>query len=98
MPQLGNRFIIGEAGRIGGHFKQDAIGFAEIDGAEILPVLDIGNAHAGGAQLGQVFKLFAVIDGAEGDMVDGAGAHLAARLPRPLQQVNVLTDIVAGGG
>jgi hypothetical protein len=38
--------------------------------------------------------LFGVVNGAEGDVVNGTGPELAPGLVRPMQQVNVETDVV----
>ena len=80
--QFGCRFVEKEAGRVGGDLEEDAGGRAEVDGLEILPILDGRNIVALAAQGGEVFSLLVFICGAEGDVVDGTCAKTAVKLIR----------------
>lgn len=88
MAEGGDIFIVGEAGGIGGDFEEDTVWFAEVDGVEVLAVLDGGDALAGRGDLAEVFFLFIIVTGAEGDMVDGAGTHAAVWLAGAYEEVD----------
>ena len=85
--------VDGEAGIVGGELEEDAAGFAEVDGVEVLAVEDFGSGEVLG-DLGAPFQLGGVVGGAEGDVVDGAGAGAA----EVGGWVDEDIDVVAEGG
>src|SRR5690606_28372700 len=95
--QFGHGLVVEEAGRVGGNLKQDTAGRAEINRAEILPVLHRGNLKTGLAQFVKVGQLLAVIHGAEGDVVNGACAKLGGRLAGPVQNIDVQANVFPTG-
>ena len=50
-PELQQRLVDGEAGRVGGDLEQHPAGLAEVDRLEVLPVEDLGDLHAPREQL-----------------------------------------------
>ena len=70
------RLVDGKAWVVGGEFEEDAAGLAEVDGVEVFAVEDFGGWKVLGDG-GAPFMLGLVVGGAEGDVVDGAGAGAA---------------------
>ena len=68
--------VDGEAGVVGGDLEEHAAGLAEVDGVEVGAVLD-GVAGRCCGDLRAPVELGGVVGGAEGDVVDGAGAGAA---------------------
>ncbi len=56
---------------------------------EILTVENVGDVVAALTQLLQIFALFGVVDGSEGDVMDGTGPETAAGLARAVENVDI---------
>ena len=78
-PQLQQRFVNGEPGRVGGDLEQHASGLAEVDGLEVLAIQNLGYGDAAGDELGMPRLHGHQVGGSERDVVDSS-----ASLPAPI--------------
>ncbi len=89
-------FVDAEAGVVGGKFKEDAAGFAEVDAVEVGAVLHGGDGELRGNDLAPG-ELCRVVRGAEGDVMHGACAGGAVARVRVHNDVDVVAERSACG-
>src|SRR5215203_3272900 len=77
-PQLEQRFVNGEAGRVRRDLEQHTAWLAEVDGLEVLAIQNLGDGDTSGHEFGLPDLHGREVGGPEGDVVDRSSSLPAA--------------------